>query len=203
MGANRLHLVDLDGAASGKSANLEVIKKIASNLLIPVQVGGGIRSIQAVKTLVTSGVDKIILGTSAVEKPELVSEISANFADSLIVSIDANDGKVATRGWVQQTETKADELIKRMMDVGVKQFVYTDISRDGTLTEPNFSALFELIDKFNASFIASGGICKINHLKMLAKLGAKGAIIGRALYTGDIDLKRALDVIDRESNGGF
>lgn len=202
-GVTRLHLVDLDGAASGEPANLAIIRKIAANIMIPVQVGGGIRSMQAVKKLVTSGVDKVILGTSAVEKPELVSEICASFADSLIVSIDANDGMAATRGWVQQTEIKAEELIKRMMDIGVRQFVYTDISRDGTLSEPNFSALFELMDKFNASFIASGGICKINHLKMLAKLGAKGAIIGRALYTGDIDLKRALDVIERENNGGF
>ena len=160
-------------------------------------MGGGIRDIKTIGKLFKCGVDRVILGTSAVENPEVVKEACRCFNKSIIVGIDARDGKVATRGWKLDTSREPVEFARSMMKLGVKSFVFTDIRRDGTLTEPNFSALFELIDSTRSSIIASGGISTLNHLKLLKKIGASGAIIGKALYTKDINLKQALDEIDK------
>jgi phosphoribosylformimino-5-aminoimidazole carboxamide ribotide isomerase len=195
LGATRLHIVDLDGAASGNLQNLNIITEIASAVLIPTQVGGGIRDIKTIEKLFKNGVDRVILGTSAVEDPEMVKEACRRFNQSVIVGIDAREGKVATHGWQQETELGTVEFAQSMVKLGVKYFIYTDISRDGTLTEPNFSAIFELIDSTRFPVIASGGISSLIHLKVLNKLGAAGAIIGKALYTGDINLKQALDAV--------
>jgi phosphoribosylformimino-5-aminoimidazole carboxamide ribotide isomerase len=195
LGATRLHIVDLDGAASGNLQNLNIITEIASAVLIPTQVGGGIREIKTIERLFKNGVDRVILGTSAVEDPEMVKEACRRFNQSVIVGIDAREGRVATHGWQQETELGAVEFARSMVKLGVKCFIYTDISRDGTLTEPNFSAIFELIDSTRFPVIASGGISSLIHLKVLNKLGAAGAIIGKALYTGDINLKQALDTV--------
>ncbi len=195
LGATRLHIVDLDGAASGNLQNLDIIAEIASAVLIPTQVGGGIREIKTIEKLFKNGVDRVILGTSAVEDPEMVKEACRRFNQSVIVGIDAREGKVATHGWQQETELGAVEFAQSMVKLGVRYFIYTDISRDGTLTEPNFSAIFELIDSTRFPVIASGGISSLIHLKVLNKLGAAGAIIGKALYTGDINLKQALDTV--------
>lgn len=192
MGASRLHIVDLDGAASGEIGNLDIIRDITKALLIPVQMGGGIRSLETIELLLKTGVERVILGTAAVEDPQLVSEACRRFRDSIVVGIDAREGYVATHGWVTDTDRKAVTLAESMVNLGVRRFVYTDISRDGTLTEPNFSGLTEMIDTLKLPVIAAGGIASISHLKMLAKLGAEGAILGRALYTGDIDLKEAI-----------
>lgn len=192
MGASRLHIVDLDGAASGEIGNLDIIRDITKALLIPVQMGGGIRSLETIELLLKTGVERVILGTAAVEDPQLVSEACRRFRDSIVVGIDAREGYVATHGWVMDTDRKAVTLAESMVNLGVRRFVYTDISRDGTLTEPNFSGLTEMIDTLKLPVIAAGGIASISHLKMLAKLGAEGAILGRALYTGDIDLKEAI-----------
>jgi phosphoribosylformimino-5-aminoimidazole carboxamide ribotide isomerase len=197
LGAPRLHIVDLDGAAAGEVRNLEIIKDIAGAMLIPVQLGGGIRNMESVKALLKSGLDRVILGTAAVENPALVTEACRSFRESIVVSIDARDGRVATRGWVKGTGQSALELARGMAQAGVRRFVYTDISRDGTLTEPNFVAIAELIDIIKLPVIAAGGIASLNHLRMLKKLGAEGAIIGKAMYTGDINLKQALTEIDR------
>lgn len=197
MGAPRLHIVDLDGAASGEIQNLEIIKNIARAVLVPTQLGGGIRNMETVEMVLKAGLDRVVLGTAAVEKPEFVREVCRRFGESVIVSLDARDGRIAIRGWLQEMELTAIELAKQMKGLGVGRFVYTDILRDGTLTEPNFSALSELIEAIRAPVIASGGIATITHLKMLQKLGAQGAIIGRALYSGEINLKQALNVMSK------
>jgi len=197
MGAPRLHIVDLDGAASGTIQNLEIITNIAKVMLIPVQLGGGIRDIETIKALLKSGIERIILGTIAVENPKLIIEACRQFRESIIVGIDARDGFIATRGWKTNTELTAIELAKSMMKNGVRRFIYTDINRDGTLTEPNFSAIADLINTIGVPVIAAGGVATLNHLKMLQKLGAEGAIIGKALYTGDIRLKQAISELNQ------
>jgi len=197
LGAGRLHIVDLDGAADGRLYNLEVIKEIASSLLIPTQLGGGIRRMATVEQVLKAGVERIILGTVAVEDPELVKEVCRNFSERIIVGVDARDGYIATHGWQQQTELKAIEFARSMVKRGVKRFIYTDINRDGTLTEPNFTAITEMVNAISVPVIAAGGISSLSQLKTLGKLGVEGAIVGRALYTGDINLKKAIDAMSR------
>jgi len=197
MGAPRLHIVDLDGAKSGEPANLDIIKDIARAVLVPVQLGGGIRDLETIEKLLKTGIERVILGTAAVENPGLVKEACHRFRDSIIAGIDARDGYVATRGWLRDTEQPATALAESMAQLGARRFVYTDIGRDGTLTEPNFSAVTEIIETVRLPVIAAGGIASLSHLKMLSKLGAEGAIVGKALYTGDIDLKQALSEISQ------
>jgi phosphoribosylformimino-5-aminoimidazole carboxamide ribotide isomerase len=192
LGAPRLHIVDLDGAASGEVANLDIITEIARAVLIPTQLGGGIRRLETIEQLLKSGIERVILGTAAVEDPQLVEQACRKFRESVIVSIDARQGYISTRGWRRETERRAVEVARFMVGVGVRRFIYTDIDRDGTLTEPNFSATSELINSIKAPVIAAGGISSLNHLKMLKSLGAEGAIVGKALYTDDINLKEAL-----------
>jgi len=195
LGVPKLHIVDLDGAAMGELSNLDIITKIASAILVPTQLGGGIRQMETIKQVLKAGIERVILGTAAVEDPKLIEEVCHKFGESTIVGIDASEGCIAIRGWRQQTEIKTLEFAKSMMKLGVKRFIYTDILRDGTLTEPNFTAIAELIEATNLPIIAAGGISSLVHLKMLKSLGAEGAIIGKALYTGDINLKQALATI--------
>jgi len=192
VGAPRLHIVDLDGAARGELCNSGIITQIASAVLVPTQLGGGIRHLETVEQLLKAGIERVILSTAAVEDPKLIEEVCRNFSESIIVSIDAREGYVAIHGWRQETELKAVEFTKSMVQLGVKRFIYTDINRDGTLTEPNFTAIFELVSATKLPVIAAGGISSLNHLKILKQLGVEGAIIGKALYTGDINLKQAL-----------
>ncbi len=192
-----MHIVDLDGAAMGEIINLAIIKELASAILVPTQLGGGIRQLETIKQLLQAGIERVILGTAAVEDPKLVEEACRSFSESIIVGIDTREGWVATHGWQQETRLGAIELAKSMVQLGVKRFIYTDISRDGTLTEPNFTAIAELVDAVRVPIIAAGGISSLVHLKMLMKLGVEGAIIGKALYTGDINLKQALDTINQ------
>jgi len=192
MGAPRLHIVDLDGAAAGEPRNLDIIKEIAKAMLIPTQLGGGIRRLETIEKLLKAGIERVILGTAAVEDPGLVGAACRRFRESIIVGIDAHEGYVATHGWLRETELGVLRFAESMVRLGVRRFIYTDITRDGTLTEPNFSAIAELVDNIKRPIIAAGGISSLNHLKMLHKLGAEGAIIGKALYTGDINLKQAL-----------
>lgn len=195
MGAGRLHVVDLDGAAAGKPVNLEVIKQIAA--VSPVQVGGGIRTMKAIETLLKINVDRVVLGTASVENPKLVEEACRRFGDMIVVGIDVRDGRIAIRGWQQQTELKLIEYSQYLVRLGARRFIFTDISRDGTLTEPNFTQTFELIESSMLPVIASGGITTLTHLHILDRLGAEGAIIGRALYTGDIKFKQALAAVNK------
>lgn len=195
VGAPRIHIVDLDGATTGEPYNLEIIKEIAKAIWIPTQLGGGIRTIDTIEELLKLGVERIILGTVAVEEPELVRQACLRFRDSIIVGIDARQGYIATHAWRQQTELRLIDFVVSMVELGVKRFIYTDIDRDGTLTQPNFVAISELVNKVHQPIVASGGISSLNHLIMLKKLGVEGAIIGRALYVGDIQLKQAISEI--------
>ena len=195
MGASRLHIVDLDGAAAGEPRNLDVVEEIAKAMLIPTQLGGGIRRPETIKKVLKLGIERVILGTAAVENTWLVAEACRRFRDSIVISIDTLEGKVATHGWLQYSDLTPLGMAESMARLGVRRFIYTDISRDGTLTEPNFSAIAEIIDTLRLPVIASGGISSISHLRMLKNLGAEGAIVGRALYTGDINLKQALAAI--------
>jgi phosphoribosylformimino-5-aminoimidazole carboxamide ribotide isomerase len=192
LGAPRLHIVDLDGAFGGELYNLDIITEIASAALVPTQLGGGIRRLETIEQMLKAGVERVILGTAAVEDQELIKQACQRFRESVIVGIDAREGYVSTHGWRKETELGAIELAQSMVELGVRRFIYTDISRDGTLTEPNFSAIAELINAIEQPVIAAGGISSLNHLNILKTLGAEGAIIGKALYTGDIDLKQAL-----------
>ena len=197
LGAPRIHLVDLDGAAAGEVVNLEIIETIANAVLVPTQLGGGIRTLETISRLLKMGVERAILGTAAVENADLIREACRKYAESIIVSIDAREGQVATRGWLQGTDLKAVSLARDMAGLGVRRFIYTDIIRDGTLTGPNYDALGELIEAVDRPVIAAGGISSLDHLRVLKRIGVEGAIIGKALYTGDIDLKKALEVANR------
>jgi len=196
LGATRLHIVDLDGADLGVLRNLKTIKQINDSVWIPLQVGGGIRDMKAMEKLLKLGIDRVILGTAAVEEPDFVKEACHRFGKSIVIGIDARDGRVATHGWKNDTEIAAVEFAMSMAKLGARRFIYTDISRDGTLTEPNFISTFELLDSIRYPIIASGGISSITHIKLLKKLGVEGAIIGRALYTEDINLRQALELVD-------
>jgi phosphoribosylformimino-5-aminoimidazole carboxamide ribotide isomerase len=192
LGATRLHIVDLDGAESGNPQNLDVIGKIASTVFVPIEVGGGIRTMATMERLLKLGADRVVLGTAAVANPDMVQDACRKFSQAIVVSIDARGGFVATHGWKEATDLSAVDFARSLIKLGVRRFVYTDIGRDGTLTEPNFASIFELIDASRFPVIASGGIASVLHLKLLKKIGAEGAIIGRALYTGAINLSNAL-----------
>lgn len=197
-GATRLHVVDLDGAKAGKSVNLPVIEAIAKAISIPVQVGGGLRDRQGVARLLATGVERAILGTVAVEQPDLVGELCQEFPNQIVVGIDARDGKVATRGWLETSEVLAIELAARMAQQGAAAIIYTDIHRDGTLSGPNMEALRELAEAIEIPVIASGGVSSLTDLLSLLSLeasGVTGAIVGRAIYTGDVNLKEAVRAV--------
>ncbi|MEA1958365.1 MAG: 1-(5-phosphoribosyl)-5-[(5-phosphoribosylamino)methylideneamino]imidazole-4-carboxamide isomerase [Chloroflexota bacterium] len=195
LGAKRIHVVDLDGAAQGEVCHTSTISDIAGAVNVPVQMGGGIRTLDTIESVMGIGVERVILGTAAIENQSLIEQACERFGNGIIAGVDARNGYVATRGWVSSSEVTATDLVERMKSIGVQRFVYTDISRDGTLTEPNFDAISELISKTGVTVIAAGGISSVEHLQKLSKTGVEGAIVGRALYTGHIDLKRALESI--------
>jgi phosphoribosylformimino-5-aminoimidazole carboxamide ribotide isomerase len=197
-GASRLHVVDLDGAKVGKPVNLTTIEAIVRAVSIPVQVGGGLRDRDSVTQLFDLGVERIILGTVAVENSQLVTQLCQEFPQKIVVGIDARHGKVATRGWLETSEVNATELAQQMAQQGVAAIIYTDIHRDGTLKGPNKEALRELANAVNIPIIASGGVSSLTDLLSLLSLeplGVTGAIVGRALYTGDISLTEAVRAV--------
>ncbi|TDO90084.1 1-(5-phosphoribosyl)-5-[(5-phosphoribosylamino)methylideneamino] imidazole-4-carboxamide isomerase [Halanaerobium saccharolyticum] len=192
-GAEWLHLVDLDGASAGENKNFNVIKKIAAETELKIQTGGGIRKKEDVKRLLDLGVKRAIIGTLAVKDPETLSEILAEFgAESILVSIDARDGKVATSGWLEASERNMFDFAKEMEALGVKYILYTDIGRDGMLSGPDFSGLKKLKEETNLNIIASGGISSNQDLYDLAAEDFYGAITGQAIYQGKVDLEKAL-----------
>lgn len=197
-GATRLHLVDLDGAKTGEPINHQVIETIAQTLEIPIQVGGGLRTRDHVAALLNLGVERAILGTVAVENPELVADLCREFPGHIAVGIDARNGKVATKGWLETSEVLATDLAEQMAQLGVTAIIYTDIHRDGTLQGPNLAALREIASVVSIPVIASGGVSSITDLLgllSLEPLGVTDVIVGRALYTGDIDLKEAIQAV--------
>ena len=193
-GAHWLHLVDLDGAASGEVRNSEAIEGIVRNTKMSVELGGGIRKEDVVEKLIKLGVKRVILGTVAVEQTELTRRIIKRFGEAIVVGIDARDSFVTTHGWQKISTVTALELSHKMAGIGAKRIIYTDVKRDGTLTEPNYEATSELVKNLKIPVIASGGISSIDHIKKLVTIGVEGAIVGRALYTGDIDLAEAIAV---------
>ncbi len=192
-GATRLHIVDLEAAASGELVNFDVIKRIRKVVRIPLQVGGGLRSFDAVKRMMDIGIERFVLGTAAVENPKIVDEFARFYGDKVIIGIDSRDGIVQTGGWLKSSVVSTRELVLKMKDMGIKRFIITDISRDGTLSGPNYSLLEETVKEKGLKFIASGGISALEHIVKLGKLGFEAAIIGKALYSGDIKLREALE----------
>ncbi len=193
-GAKRLHLVDLDGAKTGEPINDQTIKEIKKSISIPIQLGGGIRNIERAKELLDIGIDRIILGTIAIENPELVRVLSQEYPKRIAVGIDAKEGMVATRGWLKRSEITSLELAKQLNELELAAIISTDISTDGTLKGPNIQALREIAEISNNPVIASGGIGSIADLISLTDLendGIEAIIVGRALYDGSIDLKEA------------
>jgi phosphoribosylformimino-5-aminoimidazole carboxamide ribotide isomerase len=193
-GARWLHLVDLDGAAAGEVRNSDAILNIVKNTQLNVELGGGIRREEIVEQLIKLGVKRVILGTVAVEQTELTRRIIKRFGDAIVVGIDARDSYVTTHGWLKISTMTVLELSLMMAAIGAKRIIYTDVKRDGTLTEPNYETTAELVKSVKIPVVASGGISSTEHIRKLAALGVEGAIIGKALYTGDIDLAEALAI---------
>jgi phosphoribosylformimino-5-aminoimidazole carboxamide ribotide isomerase len=192
-GATFLHLVDLDGALAGQSVNRSVIRGIVESVSVPVQVGGGIRSHEAVKSMLELGVRRVIIGTRAAKEPEFIRELTARFdPEQIVAGIDAKDGLVAVEGWEKVSSITALELCLRMKEYGVRHVVYTDISRDGMLSGPNVEATKKLTKDTGLDIIASGGVSCMDDLRKLRDRGIRGAIIGKALYEKKLDLKEAV-----------
>ena len=191
-GAQWLHVVDLDGALAGKLINMEVIEEIIKESGLSIELGGGIRQEDIAEDLLHKGIRRIILGTAAIENPALVKKLCQQYGEAIVVGIDALDGNIAIHGWQKDTFINALEFSVEMLDAGVKRFIYTDIKRDGTLSEPNFEMISKFLTIVKVPIIAAGGISKLEHLQRLKQLGVEGAIIGKALYTGDINLQEAI-----------
>jgi phosphoribosylformimino-5-aminoimidazole carboxamide ribotide isomerase len=197
-GGEWIHLVDLDGAKAGHPVNDLLIGKIASSVKVPVQVGGGLRTEQDVDRLLSLGVSRVILGTAAIEDREFVYKLLAKHGEKVAIGIDARDGFVATRGWLETSQVKAEDLAVQLAEHGAKTFIFTDISRDGMMGGPNVEAITQLAKVSGQTVIASGGVSKMEDLTRLAKQSANGvggAIVGKALYTGSIKLEEALKLI--------
>ncbi len=189
-GATWLHVVDLDGALGGRALNQGILRDMMNQIEIPIQIGGGIRSLTDIEVWLNLGAARVILGTKALDDPPMVREALKRFQDQIVVSIDAKDGMVTTEGWVKTSTLKAVEFARELEEQGVKRIVYTDISRDGMLTGPNFEALGQLKEAVAVEIIASGGIASLQDLLKLKEMNLGGAIVGKALYEGCIDLKK-------------
>ncbi len=195
LGAPRLHVVDLDGARAGAPANHEVMAAICSATAFPVEVSGGMRDLATIEAAFAYGAARVQLGSAAVRQPELVRDAVARFPTDIVVSIDARDGEVRTDGWTEGSGIRATDLARQMADLGVQRIMFTDIGRDGLLTEPNFHALAAMVQALSIPVVASGGVTTIAHVQRLAEIGCEGAIVGKALYEGLIDLPAALAAV--------
>ncbi len=197
MGAEYLHLVDLDGALAGKSVNRKAVQSILSAIHIPAELGGGIRTMEQIEEALQMGLSRVILGSAAVRDPELVGEACARFGEKIVVGIDARDGIAAVQGWEKSGGVSAVDLAKQMGRLGVKTLIYTDISRDGTLSGINIEATVRLARESGLSVVASGGVSSLADVRLVKsheKDGLAGVIIGKALYSGTLDLKAALEI---------
>jgi len=195
LGARRLHIVDLDGAVSGKPVNSRVIEKICSAVNMDVELGGGIRDLQTVRQYISAGVDYVILGTAAVRDPALLAACCADYPGKIIIGIDARDGMVAVQGWTEETALRAVDFARTLDSTKVSAIVFTDIKRDGMLTGPDIESTAALARAVTIPVIASGGVSRIDDIKKLLAVeqsGIMGVIVGRALYTGTIDLKQCI-----------
>lgn len=191
-GAEYIHIVDLDGAKSGETPNIELISKIAAETGMFVEVGGGIRSLAVIKKYLEAGVSRVILGTAAVTNPELLKEAVSLYGEKIAVGADILDGKVKIKGWIDDSGLGLDEFLSGITAAGVKSVICTDISRDGAMTGPNIDLYKSLMEKYSLAFTASGGISCMEDLVRLSAIGMDSAIIGKAYYTGAIKLEEAL-----------
>lgn len=195
MGAQYLHIVDLDAAFAGEFSNYDTVGRILNTVNIPVQLGGGVRTIEDIDIrLGELGITRVIIGTAAYENPELLSEAAAKYPGRIVAGIDAKDGKVATRGWATGTDADPIGLALEMKKRGVTTVVYTDIARDGMLTGPNIELTKDMVQKTGMDIIASGGMSKMEDVKNVLSTGAEGVIIGKALYSGSIELQDAINM---------
>jgi phosphoribosylformimino-5-aminoimidazole carboxamide ribotide isomerase len=192
LGADRLHVVDLDGAKAGKPVNGRVIRKIVEAAAVPVQLGGGLRNEEHLAAAFDTGVRWAVLGTRALQDPEWVGTVASRYPGQIVLGLDAKDGFIATDGWLEVSRVKAVDLAKRVADAPLAAIVYTDIATDGMMTGPNYDALSELRGAVKLPVIASGGISTMEHVRQLVEAGTYGCIIGRALYEGSLDLAQVL-----------
>lgn len=198
LGGEFIHVVDLDGALKGHGVNAEIIKEICRSVNVPVQTGGGIRTMEDIEAKLACGINRVIIGTKAVSDSEFVKRAVDKHKEKIVIGIDAKDGMVAIEGWEKTSDFTAVEFAKKMVDIGVSTIVYTDIATDGTLAGPNTAAMKEMVSSVKADIIASGGVGSIEHIKSLIPTGVEGVIVGRALYTGDVKLDEAVEMLKAE-----
>lgn len=194
LGAPRVHVVDLDGAREGRPVNDGLVRAIAAALACPVQTGGGMRDLVVLQSMLEGGLDRVVLGTAAVKDRAFLEAAVTAAGGRLIVSVDARDGRVALEGWTEASDLDAMAFIEELAALGVQRIVYTDISRDGVVGSPNFEAYARLARAGTMAVVAAGGVSTLDDLRRLGECGVEGAIIGRALYAGDIELPAALEV---------
>ncbi|GKV66815.1 MULTISPECIES: 1-(5-phosphoribosyl)-5-[(5-phosphoribosylamino)methylideneamino]imidazole-4-carboxamide isomerase [unclassified Sporosarcina] len=199
-GAEYIHVVDLDGAKTGDSLNRKAIEAIAKAVTIPVQVGGGIRTMDIVDSHIANGVARVIIGTAAIQDPEFLKQAIKKYGEKIAVSIDARNGLVATDGWTEMSDVKAVDLLQELDKIGVKTVVYTDIMKDGMLQGPNFEELQIMNEASSIDIIASGGVSTEEDISKLAAKDMYGAIIGKALYEGKLSLEKLLEDDSHVSN---
>ena len=196
-GASWLHIVDLDGAAAGHPVNVESIKSIRANTTVRIELGGGMRTLADIEHMLDLGIDRVVLGTVALTDRALLMEALARWGERIVVGLDARSGSIAISGWRETSQVQATSLASELCALGVQRFIYTDIARDGALKGPNIEELKEIQQMVSCSLIASGGVSSIDDLLSLARLGIEGTIVGKALYTGDIDLAAAIQEFER------
>ena len=192
-GATHIHMVDLEGAKDGTTPNIEIVKQVASETNLFVEIGGGIRDMETVEKYLTAGVGRVILGTAAVTNPEFLKEVVAKHGDKIAVGADVKDGYIAIKGWVEKSEVTLEDFLSQMQEIGVKYVVCTDISKDGAMRGTNLQLYKELSQKYSMCITASGGVSSLEDVKELRKMNIYGAIIGKAYYIGAINLKDALE----------
>lgn len=194
-GAELLHVVDLDGAIEGKPRNLKSIIDIRMAVDISIEVGGGIRDLNTINRLLSLRIDRVVIGTSALINTSFIKDVCKRFPDQIVVGIDARDGMVAIKGWKEITKEKAIDFAKSFEDSCVRAIIFTDIKRDGMLSGPNIESIKEFIASANLPVIASGGISNIGDIKALMKLPIEGVIVGKAIYSGSLNLKNAIELV--------
>lgn len=194
LGATHIHMVDLDGAKYGTAPNMDIVAEVAENTGLFVEIGGGIRSMDTVKKYIDAGISRVILGTAAICDEDFLKEAVKAYGEKIAVGADVKDGKIAVKGWLEQSDVTLDEFFLKMQDLGVKNIICTDISRDGAMRGTNLELYRELSAKYSLDITASGGVSSIEDVKRLREMNLYGAIIGKAYYTGAVDLKEAIEV---------
>lgn len=194
LGATHIHMVDLDGAKYGTAPNMDIVAEVAEKTGLFIEIGGGIRSMDTVKKYIDAGISRVILGTAAICDEDFLKEAVKAYGEKIAVGADVKDGKIAVKGWLEQSDVTLDEFFLKMQDLGVKNIICTDISRDGAMRGTNLEIYRELSAKYSLDITASGGVSSIEDVKRLREMNLYGAIIGKAYYTGAVDLKEAIEV---------